>query len=508
MDKQNIVRTTVWFTVVMCIGYFISFAKEAIVANYFGVSKDVDAYTVALQIPVVLFAVVAVAIQSVVVPLYSDLLYKESLETANKFANNLLISVLLLTLVLFISGETFAEQIIYLFAPGFPTEIHDLATKLLRITFPTIFFSLVAQVFSAILNVHKKYVIPSLGVMILNTVLIMTIVYLHSKYGIISACIGQIFGSVAQLLFLSILIRRYFTWQFVINLNEPTLKDALKMSIPVFWSTSVAEINAITNKMVASFLFVGSIAALGYAQKINTIFISLFTSAIATIMYPLYAESAAKGNIEQLNSRFNLIMSAYSFFLLPLMSYVVCLRKEIVIVAFGRGAFDTNAISLTEQLLGYYALGIVFFALRGTLTNVFYSLKDSKTPAKNATIGVVINIVLNLTLPFIFGICGLAIATTLSAVYITLMLVILLLKKNQGLDLKLFSTNIKRISVATLISFVMTSTAHYFFDTVNPTMSLILCLLITTITYILAIYLMKAPIANLLYQKILQRKGE
>ena len=104
--------------------------------------------------------------------------------------------------------------------------------------------------------------------------------------------------------------------------------------------------------MVASFLFVGSIAALSYAQKLNTIFISFFTSAIATIVYPLYAESAAKGDMQQLNSRINLTMSVYAFFLVPVMAFLLCFKREVVTLAFARGAFDASAIDLTQQLLG------------------------------------------------------------------------------------------------------------------------------------------------------------
>ena len=164
------------------------------------------------------------------------------------------------------------------------------------------------------------------------------------------------------------------------------------MSLPVFWSISVAELNAMINRMVASFLFVGSIAALSYAQKLNTIFISFFTSAIATIVYPLYAESAAKGDMQQLNSRINLTMSVYAFFLVPVMAFLLCFKREVVTLAFARGAFDASAIDLTQQLLGFYVLGLLFLSLRGTVTNVFYSLKDSTTPAKNATVGVLINL--------------------------------------------------------------------------------------------------------------------
>lgn len=141
----------------------------------------------------------------------------------------------------------------------------------------------------------------------------MSIVLLHALYGIVAACIGQIVGTLLQFAFLGLLIRKYFIFSFYVNPKDKKIKQALKMSLPVFWSISVAELNAMINRMVASFLFVGSIAALSYSQKLNTIFISFFTSAIATIVYPLYAESAAKGDTQQLNSRINLTLSAYAF---------------------------------------------------------------------------------------------------------------------------------------------------------------------------------------------------
>ena len=320
MSKKNIAKSAIGVTFVMIIGYLLSFGKEAVVAYYFGVSPEVDAYTIAIQVPVILFSFVAVAIQSVVVPIYSDILYNQSRDNANQFASNLIIIVTLFVLLLFLLGETFASGLIYLFAPGFSSEVHDLATTLLRITLPTVFFSLVIKVYTAILNVNKKCVFPELGLLLLNIGLIVTIVVLQAQYGIVAACFGQIVGTLAQFVFLALLIRKYFTFSFCFNPKEEKMKQALKMSLPVFWSISVAELNAMINRMVASFLFVGSIAALSYAQKLNTIFISFFTSAIATIVYPLYAESAAKGDMQQLNSRINLTMSVYAFFLVPVMA--------------------------------------------------------------------------------------------------------------------------------------------------------------------------------------------
>ena len=78
--KKTLAHTSFLVTLVMVLGYVLSFVKEATVANYYGVSSLVDAYTIALTIPVTLFALVSVAIQSVVIPIYSDILYKRNKE--------------------------------------------------------------------------------------------------------------------------------------------------------------------------------------------------------------------------------------------------------------------------------------------------------------------------------------------------------------------------------------------------------------------------------------------
>ena len=225
MNKENIAKSAIGVTIVMIIGYLLSFGKEALVAYYFGVSPEVDAYTIAIQVPVILFSFVAVAIQSVIVPLYSDILYNQSREKTNLFASNLIIIVSLFVLLLFVLGEVFASGLIYLFAPGFDSEVHELAVTLLRITLPTVFFSLIVKVYTAILNVNKKYVFPELGLLLLNIGLIITIVVLQAQYGIVAACLGQIVGTLVQFGFLALLIRKYFSFTFYFNPKEEKMKQ-------------------------------------------------------------------------------------------------------------------------------------------------------------------------------------------------------------------------------------------------------------------------------------------
>lgn len=496
---RKIVKASIGVSLIMVLAHILSFVKEALIANYFGVSYIVDAYTIAIQVPVLLFSFVSVAIQSIVVPVYSDIFYNEGKDKAREYINHLMTILLLFTVFLVVIGECFAGELVYLSAPGFDDVTHQLSTHLLRITFPTIIMAIVGQVLVAVLNVHKRFVLPSFAVFFMNVSMIIAIVLLHKELGITSACIGQLIGDLLRALFLIIIARKFYHYSFAFNLHDVSVKKTLKLSVPVFFSISIAEVNAIVNRIVGSLLIVGSISAITYANKINTVLMQLFVSAIATVVYPLYAESSAKGNMSQLNTRINLTLSVYALFVVPLMFGVFVFKKELIEVAFARGVFDKSAVELTQNLLGLYAIGMLFMAIRTPITNVYYSLKNTKTPAINASIGAIINIVLNILLAHILGVQGIAIATSITAVYITTSLTITLMHKYKEIRWNYFFNNLSKIVLASIVMFIVLIFAKTFLQ-FKSFYILVVGALIGLLVYVVNLLILKVMIVKKLLQ--------
>ena len=239
------------------------------------------------------------------------------------------------------------------------------------------------------------------------------------------------------------------------NFKNVEVVKALKMSGPVIWGISIAEVNAMINRMVGSFLFVGSISALGYAGKINSVFLAFCVNAISIVVFPLYAEASAKNDMAQLNRRVNFTLTVNVLLLMPLMCLVFCLREEIIEVAFARGAFDKNAVTLTQGILGCYTIGLLFSAFRETLTKVFYSMKNTSVVAKNATMGVLLNIALNLSLPWFLGVKGLALGASCSVMFISIRLLWLLTQKVENIKLSYFYKNLKVLLFASTLVFII-----------------------------------------------------
>lgn len=464
---MNIAKTSFWITILLIVGYLFAFLKESVIANYFGVSAHVDAYNIAIQVPVIIFSFVAVAIKSVVIPLYSDIYYNKGEKPANNFANSFVTLNVFIALAILLLVEIFGDAVIKVFAPGFDDATHNIAVNLLRITMPTVVFTVITDIITGILNVRKQLVLPCLGVYFLQLTIIGTLVFLHGKYGIQTACYGQVVGSLLQMTYLCLIAYKVYHYKPSFDFKSPEVIKAVKMSGPVIWGISIAEVNAMVNRMVGSLLIVGSISALSYASKINVVFMTFCVQAISIIVYPLYSESSAKNDMAQLNRRVNTTLSVYAALLLPIMCGVFALRKEVIEVAFARGAFDQDAVMITKSVLGFYAIGMLFGAFRDTLTKVFYSLKDTATVAKNATLGVVINIVLNLTLPWLMGVRGLALSASLSAMFISIRLLWLLTQKNEAIKLKEFFINLKGIAISATIMFAIVILLEFFFKDMN-----------------------------------------
>lgn len=423
-EKKRIVQTTVFLFIVSIFTSLVSFIKEAIFANYFGVSSSADAYVISIQLPVILFAVVSTAIKTVVVPIYSDTLYSEGKKTADRFYSNLSNLTLVISTIFTLVGIILAEYIIYAFAPGLSLETHDLATTLIRITLPVVVFSSLMDINRGILQVYKSFVLPSIAVNFKSLVYILIIIFFTSHYGIYAATVGVLIGTIVEFLIILLLSKSKVQYNAILNKNDQSLRKAGSMAIPVFIGVGVAEINKVVDKMISSLLKAGSISSLNYASKFSSVFSGILINSISTVMYPLFAEKSAKEDYKSLSNIYVLTISVYVISITPIVIGAVLLREELVTLAFGRGAFDEYAISLTSALFALYIVGLIFSAIRQASTKLFYSLGDSKTPMKNSIFGIVVNIMLNIVLSRIMGAKGLALATTISTGVIALLLFI------------------------------------------------------------------------------------
>lgn len=104
------------------------------------------------------------------------------------------------------------------------------------------------------------------------------------------------------------------------------------------------------------------------------------------------------------------------FLIIPATAGIIALNRPIVLLLFGRGAFDQTAVNQTGQCLVFMVLGL--WAAAGTRLFVafHYALSNIRRPFMAGIVSIGCNVLLCWFLVRIMGVTGLSLAVSLSAV--------------------------------------------------------------------------------------------
>ena len=428
------------------------FFRDIVLAQTFGAGEITDAYLTALNIPVVLFDGISAALGTTFIPIYFKIKSSKGQEEVNKFTSNILNIVIIISLIFVLLGVIFAPYIVKIFAVGFKGDVFDLTVNYSKI----LIFSMV---FIAINGLVSSYLVASGNVYIsgaitipFNIFVIIAIIFASVTESYVMVY-GTLIAYIAQLLFqLPLLIKKGYKHRLIVNLRDENIRQILFLVIPVFIGSYINQINAVVNRTLASTLDSGSITALNYANKLNMFAVGVIAVAISTIMYPILSKLASEGNKKLFKINISKSINMIVIIMLPIMVVMTTFSTEIVKVLFEEGSFNSHDTYLTSTALFFYSIGILSYGLKELLAKSFYSLQDTKTPVRNATISVVINIVFSIILVNIMGIGGLALASSISATVTTMLLLISLRKKIGKIG---FSYILKTFIKGTIASIVM-----------------------------------------------------
>ena len=433
--KKNIIKLGTVLIGVTFISKMTGFFRELLLGIKFGASYESDSYIIAMTIPTIIFTSLIVAAMTCFIPIYTEIKSKEGEGEAITFTNNIL-NMMMITSVFFIGIVLiFTNPIISIVANGFEGETLSLAVELLRITALMMLFTGVSQIGMGYLQAKECFIIPTANNIIANLLVILAFL-LSDKIGIKGVAIISVIGSATQILIQYPTIKKLgFKYKFYLNIKDKYLKKLISLFIPILISTAVMEINLLIDRMLASKLPEGSISALNYANKLNMFVFGIISVSISTIIFPKLARSNSENNNNEFTSLSSMSINMITVLTVPILIFVMFFSKDIVSVLFQYGKFDEYAVQMTSDALRFYSLGMLFMGYRDILNKIYYSMHNTKIPMVNSIISTIVNIILNLILVRIMFHNGLALASSISLLTTTILLIIRL-KKIIGLNIK------------------------------------------------------------------------
>lgn len=485
-------KTVVLLMILTIVSKVIGFARDMTLSYFYGASTISDVFLISLIIPTVIFSFIGTGVSIGYIPTYSMIENDHGSKEGLRFTNNLINILLIFSTIIAILGLVFTNQLVNAFALGFEGSSFRLAVQFTRISLIGVYFTGCVYIFVSFLQVKGKYAVTALVGFPLNFVL-MIFIMISSKTNIYILPIGNVIAIASQILFLvPYLAKNGYRYSFTFDLRDKHILNMLKMCVPVILGVSVNQINILVDRTIASQIVAGGISALAYANRLNMFVQAIAVGAISTYMFPQISKMAAVNDIPGLKKSVAGSITAINLLVIPATIGLSVFSRPIISLLFGRGAFDSQAISMTASALFYYSIGMIGFGLREVLSRAFYSMQDTKTPMKNAAIGIVINIILNLILSKYMGIGGLAFATSIAAIVTTGMMFISLRRKIGPLGMKKVFISFLKILVASMImGFIAEQSFYYLTGNIfSQDVSVILAIGIGVVAYFIAMYFM------------------
>ncbi len=453
------------------ISRILGFARDILIARLFGADAGTDAFLVAFKIPNFLRRLFAEgAFSQAFIPVLSE--YKEvrGKEAVRELVQRTAGTLGGVLFVVSLMGVIGAPLLILLFAPGFSGDDykHALASDMLVLTFPYIFFISLVALAGGVLNTFGRFGVPAFTPVFLNLSLIGCAVWLapHMQEPIMALAWGVLIAGVVQLLFqLPYLMRLGVLGLPKWDPQDEGVKRIMSLMIPAIVGVSVVQINLLFDTIIASFLETGSVSWLYFSDRLVEFPLGVFGIALATVVLPTLSKQATRDDSAGFSATMDWSLRWVFLIAIPATLGLVMMAGPMLATLFYYGEFGAKDIQMATMSMMAYGSGLLAFILVKVLAPGFYSRQDTKTPVKIAIKAMIIGMLLNVVFvaPMLwFDIAGahagLALATA-AAACINAALLFYVLRKEKiykplpGWSLFLFKISLAASVMALLLYF-------------------------------------------------------
>jgi putative peptidoglycan lipid II flippase len=334
---------------------------------------------------------------------------------------------------------------------------------LTRIMLPFLTFVALAAAAMGMLNALHRFFIPALSPAMFNVATIVcafALVPLMPAFdlpAITAIAIGTLVGGVAQFAIQWPLLRREgFAYRPALKWKDEGLRRVLVLMGPGTVGVAATQVNVFVNTVLATSQGTGAVSWLNFAFRLMYLPIGLFGVSIATATLPAVSRHAAREDTAAVRSTIADGISLMLMLNVPATLGLVVLATPIVRIIFERGAFTPADTAATASALQFYALGLLGYSVVRIVSPSFYAFGRARTPVQVSIATVLVNAALNIMLAQVLGYRGLALGTSIAALFNATLLLILLSRHLKGLDGRRVASSMLKI---TLASALMAATA-------------------------------------------------
>lgn len=384
------------------------FARQRAMSHFFAVGYLKDAFDAAFKIPNLMQNLLGEGVLSAsFIPVYSRLLAEGREEEAGRVAGAIAGLLAVAAAVLSVLGVVFADPILSVTAPGLAPETHALAVTTMRIVTPGIGLLVLSAWCLGVLNSHRRfflsYVAPVMWSIAQITVLVGAGAILLPSLGqpgaaeqatlerlVVALAWGSLLGALLQFVVqLPSVVRLLRGFRLSLDTEREGVRSVLRAFGPVVAGRGVVQLLTFVDLALASLLVSGAIAALGYAQTLFVLPVSLFGMSVAAAELPELSSTDAHDR-DAIANRLRHGLARIAFLVVPSALVFFVLGDLVVGALYRSGAFNRDDEVVVWLVLAGFSLGLLANTSSRLLQSALYGSGDAATPAKIAAFRVAI----------------------------------------------------------------------------------------------------------------------
>lgn len=439
----------------------LGFLREALIASKYGMGADTDSFFIALSAIGLFSLILTDTINTTLIPVLSDVEAAEGKPGKINHSNNFLNTISVAALILSIFAYFFTPLLMNVLGKGFEGAQFDQAVALTRIGLPALIASSIIGVFRGYLQSEEQFYQTAATGFPKNITYIVFLLLLAQKFSITALMVAHVVSEFAQFIVIYPGLRKTnYKYKFEIDLKDEYMQRIAELIPPILISVAINDLNNMIDKSMASSLVSGSVSALNYSAKLNSLVSGIFITALITVLFPMFSKEASAKNYAKMKELLATSINVILLIVVPAAIGMIVLSTPITRLAYERGSFDSAATAMTASALVFYSMGLIGNAIKMMLNRVFYALQDTKTPMINGAYNLGLNFVFNLFFVQFMGHNGLAFATSITTTLTAFVLIYKLRKKIGNLGFRAVTQS----AIKTFAAAGIMGAAVYFID--------------------------------------------
>ncbi len=390
-------------------------ARDLLMASVFGANVLTDAFNVAFRIPNLFRRLFAEgAFSQAFVPVLAGHRAQHGEESTHALIDAVATVLLWVLMAVCVVGSVGAPVLVWLLASGLRAHPQGMeaAVFMTRWMFPYIGFMSLVALSAGILNTWRRFAVPAITPVLLNLCMIAAAWWgapLLGERGVepIYAMVGGVMGGgvlqlavqLPALMRLSLMPRIGMSAAVIGQAwRNPGVRRILQLMAPALLGVGVAQVSLMINTQIASYLALGSVTWLFYADRLMEFPTALLGVALGVVLTPQLSAAQAAGDGERYSAMLDWGLRLVVLLAVPCAVGLLVYARPLVATLFHYGALhDGDVLRIAAALVGY-GVGLLGLVAVKVLAPGFYARQDIRTPVRIAIFVLIGTQLLNVAL--------------------------------------------------------------------------------------------------------------